>query len=116
MTTISVHASEPKGVRIANRVMLAFVWFVAAFWAWFVIASHWNEGPALAAEGLTVVIPIAFAAWLVWKRPLWGGLVLIALGTISAWTFANAAVWILMSAPLVLAGAFFTWLGARRSS
>lgn len=113
MTTLSLPASDSKGARLANRTMLGLVCLVAAFWAWFVIASHWNEGPALAVEGLTVVAPIAFAAWLAWRRPLWGGLLLLAFGAISAWRFASVPVWLSMSGPLLVAGAWFTWRGAR---
>lgn len=115
MTTITLQGNESRTTRAVRWTMLGLVWLVAAFWAWFVVASHWDEGPALAIEGLTVVVPIAFAAWLVWKKPLWGGVLLIALGAASAWRFANVPVWVAMSGPLVLAGAYFTWVGLRRA-
>lgn len=122
MTTLSVQTNGSKDTgtpgestasKLVHRTVLGLVWAVAAFWTWFVIASHWNDGPALLAEGLTIVIPIVGAAWLAWKRPLWAGVLFVAFGLATAWFFHNGAVYALMSGPLVAAGAYFVWRGTR---
>lgn len=124
MTTMSVQSngthgsdapSESTTSKLVHRTMLGLVWAVAAFWTWFVIASHWNEGPALLAEGLTIVIPIVALAWLAWRKPLWAGALFVAFGAVTAWLFHNGAVYLYMSGPLLLAGAYFVWRGTRRA-
>jgi hypothetical protein len=115
MTTTTLRGNESKAAKIVHGTMLGLIWAIAAFWAWFVVASHFREGAALAVEGLTVVAPIVLAGWLVWKRPLWGGVLLVAFGAFTAGFFDHPAPRLLLSAPLGLAGIYFVWRGARAS-
>jgi hypothetical protein len=68
---------------------------------------------------LVQLIPVVLLMWLGWKRPLWGGILLLALSAIAAYTFANPlngrdwlAPLLIIVAPLTLAGLLF--LGAVR--
>jgi len=68
---------------------------------------------------LIQAIPIALLMWLGWKRPLWGGTLLLVLSLIAAYSFANplrGVDWLspllVIIAPLILSGILF--LGAAR--
>jgi len=63
---------------------------------------------------LIQAIPIALLMWLGWKRPLWGGILLLVLSFIAAYSFANPfhvtdwlAPLLIIIAPLILSGILF---------
>jgi len=63
---------------------------------------------------LIQAIPIAFLMWLGWKRPLWGGILLLVLSLIAVYSFANPlrgvnwlAPLLIVVAPLILSGILF---------
>lgn len=63
---------------------------------------------------LIQAIPIALLMWLGWKRPLWGGTLLLVLSFLTAYSFANPfrgvdwlAPLLIISAPLILSGILF---------
>jgi hypothetical protein len=63
---------------------------------------------------LIQAIPIALLMWLGWKRPLWGGILLLVLSLVAAYSFANplsGADWLapllIIVAPLILSGILF---------
>ena len=63
---------------------------------------------------LIQAIPIAVLMWLGWKRPLWGGILLLVLSFLAAYSFANPlrgvdwlAPLLIIIAPLVLSGILF---------
>jgi len=63
---------------------------------------------------LIQAIPIALLMWLGWKRPLWGGILLLVLSLIAAYSFANPfhgmdwlAPLLIIVAPLFLSGILF---------
>lgn len=69
---------------------------------------------------LIQAIPIALLMWLGWKRPLWGGVLLLVLSLIAAYSFANPlrgtdwlAPLLIIVTPLILSGILF--LSAARS-
>lgn len=60
---------------------------------------------------LIQAVPIALLVWLGWKRPLWGGILLLVLSLIAAYSFANLfrgtdwlAPLLIIIAPLFLSG------------
>jgi len=60
---------------------------------------------------LIQAIPIALLMWLGWKQPLWGGILLLVLSLIAAYSFANPlrgtdwlAPLLIIVAPLALSG------------
>jgi hypothetical protein len=66
---------------------------------------------------LIQAIPIALLMWLGWKRPLWGGMLLLVLAFIAFQFFSDAlrgpewlAPFLIIVAPLLLSG--FLFLGA----
>jgi len=63
---------------------------------------------------LIQVVPIVLLMWLAWKRPLWGGISLLILSLIAAYSFANPlrgtdwlAPLLIIVAPLILSGVLF---------
>jgi len=63
---------------------------------------------------LIQAIPIVFLMWLGWIRPLWGGIFLLVLSLIAAYSFANplrGADWLapllIIVASLILSGILF---------
>jgi hypothetical protein len=63
---------------------------------------------------LLQAIPIALLMWLGWKRPLWGGILLLVLSLFAAYSFANPlrgmdwlAPLLIIITPLVLSGVLF---------
>jgi len=63
---------------------------------------------------LIQAIPIALLMWLGWKRPLWGGILLLVLSLIAAYFFTNPlrgmnwlAPLLIIIAPLILSGILF---------
>jgi hypothetical protein len=63
---------------------------------------------------LIQAIPIALLMWLGWKRPLWGGILLLVLSLIAAYSFANPlretdwlAPLLIIVTPLLLSGILF---------
>ena len=66
---------------------------------------------------LIKAVPIVFLMWLGWKRPLWGGILLLVLSIFAGYSFANPlrgtdwlAPLLIIVAPLILSGLLF--LGA----
>jgi hypothetical protein len=69
---------------------------------------------------LIQLIPVVLFMWLGWKRPLWGGIFLLVLSLIAAYSFANPlrgtdwlAPLLIIVTPLILSGILF--LSAARS-
>ena len=63
---------------------------------------------------LIQAIPIALLMWLGWKRPLWGGILLLVLSLIAAYAFTNPvsgrdwlAPLLIIVAPLIVSGILF---------
>jgi hypothetical protein len=63
---------------------------------------------------LIQAMPIALLMWLGWKRPLWGGILLLVLSLIAAYSFANPlrgmdwlAPLLIIVTPLLLSGILF---------
>jgi hypothetical protein len=65
---------------------------------------------------LVQAVPIVLLMWLGWKRPLWGGILLLLLGFFTAITFSDAlrgpewlAPFLILVAPLLLSGLLLLW-------
>ena len=63
---------------------------------------------------LIQAFPIALLMWLGWKHPLWGGILLLVLSLIGAYSFANPfrgmdwlAPLLIIITPLILSGILF---------
>ena len=68
---------------------------------------------------LIVAVPIGLLMWLGWKRPVWGGILLLLAGVFAALFFSDAlrspewlAPFLIIVAPLLVAGLLL--LGAAR--
>jgi len=60
---------------------------------------------------LVLAVPIGILMWLGWKRPLWGGILLLLMGLLVSFLFSNVlrspewlATFLIMVAPLLLSG------------
>jgi hypothetical protein len=103
MIPVSNRVSVRSVPRAALRVLLA-AW--AGFWGWFVLAVSYGGAEAappwwIPAAGLGV---LAVLVVLGWKRPLAGGIALVAVGLAAAAFFPNPAARALLAAPAVLLG------------
>lgn len=113
MTTSST-ASPPRWARLLLRAAL-LLW--AGFWAWFVAAVSLGEEPAPPPW-----IPLAWfgalagLVLLCWKRPVLGGLVLVAAALWAGWYFANGGARALLAAPALALGLGFLALGRARGT
>lgn len=104
-----------------QRAVRCGLWVVAAFWAFFVIASHFAEPMALLA-GSAIFVPLILLGWAVPRCPRAVGVVLVVLSGV-AYRFFDVhrmlgdrpgqwGVFLLLVLPLLLAG--ITLLASRR--
>jgi hypothetical protein len=104
-----------------QRVARCGIWVVAAFWAFFVIASHFAEPMALLA-GSAIFVPLILLGWAVPRCPRVVGVVLVVLAGVAYRFFGvhrmlsdrpgQWGVFLLLVLPLLLAGT--TLLVSRR--
>lgn len=115
MSAASASSQPPKAspaLTIA-RVLLV-LW--AGFWAWFVASVGLSEGlfsSPYPATGLALLAVLVAAAW---RKPVLGGLLLLAFAAFSAYLFrAGAQALLGVSLPALLLGLSFLVLGPRRN-
>ena len=65
-----------------QRAVRCGIWAVAAFWAFFVIASHFAEPMALLA-GSAIFVPLILLGWAVPRSPRVVGAVLVVLSVVA---------------------------------
>jgi len=105
--------NKTKGIKIAGEIFPGIPLVILLLFAiGETVGGDWSG-----LGHLIQAIPIALLMWLGWKRPLWGGILLIVLSLIAAYSFANPirgtdwlAPLLIIVAPLMLAGLLF--LGA----
>ena len=109
-----------RGLKIAAMIPLGFMMLI-------LLAFGIGESVGGDLSGLMHLVPLVFAGlviWLCWKRPLWGGILLLAGALFEAFRFRGAFVsanqgsmiWplIIMILPLALSGLLLltaAWIG-----
>src|SRR5262245_19311250 len=109
-STLEIQMKTPSvdRSRVSRVLRLVVRWLVlawAGFWAWFVVAVSIGEPPppplwipAAWLAGLTALVVLC------WKRPVLGGLALLASGVWAFATFANPGARALLAAPAIVLG------------
>jgi len=107
--------NKSKGIKIAAEIFPGIPLMILLLFA----VGETVGGDWSGLGHLIQAIPIALLMWLGWKRPLWGGVLLLVLSLITAYSFANPlrgtdwlAPLLIVIAPLILSGILF--LGAAR--
>jgi hypothetical protein len=106
----NVSMNKTKGMKIAALIFPGIPLIILLLFAiGETIGGDWS-GLGHLIQG----IPIALLMWLGWKRPLWGGILLLVLSLIEVYSFANLlsgndwiAPLLIIIAPLVLSGILF---------
>lgn len=99
-----------KNVKRLKIAALVFLGWTSAILLLFLIGE--TVGGDWSGLGhLIQLIPTLLLMWLGWKRPLWGGILLLVLGFLALQTFADAlrgpewlAPFLIIIAPLMLGG------------
>lgn len=103
-----------KSSRSWRKPALAALSLWVAGWIAFIVLSRSEDRGSLLAQVGTVLLPLVVGAVLAWRKPLLGGLVLIAFGAVTAWFFDIAVMRLALSLPAIAFGLYFAWLGVRR--
>lgn len=114
-----VLATSPNhlsGKHIALRIAQIAVTMVALFWSWFAIAVAVGEGLKSLPYAAMFVVPLSALAFIVWKWPRVGGLLLIAAGIVEFVYLANPAPRLWMAAPSILAGIVLLIVGTHQKT
>lgn len=89
---------------IALRICQVAVTMVALFWSWFAIAVAFSEGVKSLPYAAMFVVPLTALAFVVWKWPQVGGLLLIAAGIVEFICLPSTGARLWMATPSILAG------------
>jgi len=108
MKKVSMHKS--KGIKIAALIFPGIPLVILLLFAiGETVGGDWSG-----LGHLIEAIPIALLMWLGWKRPLWGGILMLVLSLIAVYSFANPlrgmdwlAPLLIIIAPLILSGILF---------
>ena len=102
--------NKSKGIKIAAEIFPGIPLMILLLFA----VGETVGGDWSGLGHLIQAIPIAFLMWLGWKRPLWGGILLLVLSLIAVYSFANPlrgvnwlAPLLIVVAPLILSGILF---------
>jgi hypothetical protein len=105
-----VSMNNTKGIKIVALIFLAIALVIFLLFA----IGETVSGDWSGLGHLIQAIPIALLMWLGWKSPLGGGILLLMLSLIAAYSFANplrGTDWLtallMIVAPLILSGIFF---------
>jgi len=102
--------NKTKGIKIAALIFPGIPLIILLLFA----IGETAGGDWSGLGHLVQAIPIALLMWLGWKRPLWGGILLLALSLIAAYFFAHplrGMNWLppllIIVAPLIISGILF---------
>jgi len=102
--------NKTKGIKIVALIFPGITLFILLLFA----IGETLGGDWSGLGHLIQAIPIVLLMWLGWKRPLWGGILMLVLSLIAAYSFATPlrgmdwlAPLLIIIAPLILSGILF---------